>query len=407
MSENTISQHSAALRVVQSDAPALVTEQQQATSWAAPPQQKKKRLNGVTLSFLLLVILPTIAMAVYATYFATARYASEFRVMIRDSEPLGGLTGVAQMFGVGESQSGNDANAIVQFLQSREAPEEVLKTIDLYEMYQDTSIDVFSRMHGNSSIEALTRHWNRMVTAYYDKVTGTIVVQVNAFTPEQSHEIALTVLAASDALINRMTQNIREDSLRFARQEVADAEAKLAENRKAAQALRDRLQILDPLQSAESNLKLAASLQQTIAEKRSQLIAQSQHLDPDAPSIIANKNQIAGLEAELARVNTLNTETDGSSGENMPLSAVFAEFQAVMDDAEFAERAYISTLASLEAARAEVRRKQVYLSVIVPPKVPGESIFPKPIMLTASTCAIALAVWLIALMGVYAVREHM
>lgn len=406
MSENTPSQQAVALRVVQPGGVAVPDEKPQTTAWAAPPQQKKKRLNGVTLSFVLLVILPTIAMAVYSIYYATPRYASEFRVMIRDSEPLGGLTGVAQMFGVGESQIGNDANAIVQFLQSREAPEEVLKNIDLYEMYQSETIDVFSRMHSQNSIEALTRHWNRMVKAYYDKATGTIIVQVNAFTPEESHEIATAVLTASDALLNRMTQNIREDSLRFARQEVADAEAKLDANRKAAQALRDRLQILDPLQSAESNLTLAASLQQAIAEKRSQLIAQSQHLDPDAPSIIANKNQLAGLEAELARVNNLNTATDGD-GENVPLSAVFAEFQAVMDDAEFAERAYLSTLASLEAARAEVRRKQVYLSVIVPPKVPGESVFPKPIALTASTFAIALAVWMIALMGVYAVREHM
>lgn len=106
---------------------------------------------------------------------------------------------------------------------------------------------------------------------------------------------------------------------------------------------------------------------------------------------------------QIYPTKTLNIVT-GDSMRKILATAVFDELQEARNGVKFAERAY---LASLEAARAEVRRTQVYLSVIVPPKVHGESVFPKPIAHTASTFAITSAVWMIALMRAYAVREHM
>ena len=99
------------------------------------------------LSFLLMVVAPTIAATYYTAFWASNRFVSEFRVAVRAIQPIK-TGGMADLFGfAGVSQAGNDFNAVVQYLQSRKAIEDLgpprppKKTA-----YDNPSIDWFSRL---------------------------------------------------------------------------------------------------------------------------------------------------------------------------------------------------------------------------------------------------------------------
>ena len=365
-----------------------------------------RRTSWMKLSFLLVVVLPSIVAGLYSLLLATPRFTSEFRAAIRSAEPMKS-GGIAEIFGIGGvSQSGNDASAVVQYLHSRDSVEALERRIPLRSKFTDDSIDFISRYHGPSEIEPLTRYWNSMIEAYYETSTGTVVVKVTAFSPADALNLARLMLSDSEELINKLSRRVREDSVAFAEGELAKAEARLADARKQLQALQDKEAILDPMKSAEVNTGLATKLKEQIAQRNAELATMRSRLARDAPSVRTAEETIAGLKRELAHIEGQATVTAGTES-GRPLSTVFGAFQQVADQKSFAEKAYLSALSSLESARVEANRQQVYLSVIVAPGLPQEASFPRPLRQIGLTLMISLAVWLVGLLSVYSVREHM
>jgi capsular polysaccharide transport system permease protein len=360
------------------------------------------------LSFLVLVVAPTIAATYYTTSWASNRFVSEFRVAVRSIQPIK-TGGMADLFGfAGVSQAGNDSNAVVQYLQSRKAIEDLggAKTVEA--AYDDPSIDWFSRLRTGPPIEELTRYWDRMVDSYYESSTGTVIVRVSAFAPSDAYRIAAQLLANAEALVNRLSERARNDSVAFATQEVSEAEARLTDVRAKLKVMQDQESILDPQKTAEMTLSLVAKLKEQIANKNAALSTQRAQLSADAPSVQATKEEIGGLQRELAKVEAQVTALPSKpNGGDRPLTSVLGAFQQLADDKVFAEKAYQSALTSLETARMDASKQQVYLATIVPPGLPEEASFPKPARQIALTFGVAMAIWLIGLLGVHSVREHM
>lgn len=361
------------------------------------------------ISFILVVIVPILAVAFYTLAWATPRFASEFRAVIRTTEPMRSA-GLPEVFGiVGMSQSTTDANSVVQYIHSRDAVEAVEKRFPLRQAVTEDSIDIFSRFLGRPEIEALTRYWNKMADAYYEASTGTIIVRVTAFTPRDALTLARLLLEDSENLVNRMSRRVREDSVAFAEGEVAKAEARLSEVRRRYQLLQDKESMLDPQMTAAANINLASKIREQIAQRSAELATIKGRLAPNAPSVRAMEETIAALRLELDRVEAQSTAAGAVAGSTTerPLSSVFGVFQQIGDERAFAEKAYLSALGSLEAARMDAARQQVYLAVIVPPALPEEADFPRPIRQILMTAVIALCLWLIGLLTAYSVREHM
>jgi capsular polysaccharide transport system permease protein len=375
---------------------------------SASRQRRSWTRSLALLSFLAMVVAPTIAATYYTMFWASDRFVSEFRVAVRSIQPIK-TGGMADLFGfAGVSQAGNDSNAVVQYLQSRQAIKDLggAKTVQV--VYDDPSIDWFSRLRAGPPIEELTRYWDRMVDSYYESSTGTIIVRVSAFRPSDAYRIAAQLLANAEALVNRLSERARYDSVAFAAQELSQAESRLTDVRAKLKVLQDQESILDPQKTAEMTLSLAAKLKEQIANKNAALSTQRAQLSADAPSVQATRDELAGLQRELAKVEAQVTALPlKANGGEKPLTSVLGAFQQLADDKVFAEKAYQSALTSLETARMDASKQQVYLATIVPPGLPEEAAFPKPAREIALTFGVALAIWLIGLLGVHSVREHM
>ena len=73
---------------------------------------------------------------------------------------------------------------------------------------------------------------------------------------------------------------------------------------------------------------------------------------------------------------------------------------------EFADKQLASALASLEQARNEVQRKQLYLERVAQPSKPDVAVLPKRLKAVGTTLAAGLLVWLVLRMLIAGVREH-
>jgi capsular polysaccharide transport system permease protein len=356
------------------------------------------------LSFLALVAAPTVAWGAYLTFFASYAYTSEFRVAVRSVEPMQ-MMSFSSILGLGNlSQSAQGANAIVQYLRSRKAVEDVDKSLGVRAFFSSPSVDYLSRLHDDGEIEKLVRYWQRMIDAYYETSTATIIVRVTAFSGEQAYSIATETLKLSEKLVNEMSERARRDTVAVAESGVAKSKTQLTAATDKLRDLRNRYNIIDPKLSAESISGLFNKIRQDLINKRVIVETMQKSLDPDAPSLIEAQAQLRALERQTEALGGEATKGDGSRAPI--LSTAISSFEQATSELDFATKFYESELAALKQAEIEAGRQQLYLATIVPPEPPEEASFPRPALGTLKVFLVALALWLVGAVAVSAVREH-
>ena len=364
----------------------------------------RARAGRLPYGFVLIVCVPTILAAVWLCCFASDRYVAEFKASVRSIEQTKGA-GLPALLGLTSlSGAGNDAYAVVQYLQSREALEAIDARIGLRAEWSSPDIDVWSRFDPHGPIEDFLRVWRARLNASYETTNGTITVRVTSFRPESAQAIATAALQLSEALVNRLSTRARSDTVEFAAGEVQKAEARLAAVDARIEAFRDREQVIDPRRTADSFLAMATKLREEIASTSADIAVQQGYLDEAAPSLTVSRAKLGSLNRELEKLSGQTTAVPSAGGR--PLSAVLGEYDQLESERAFAEKNYQSALTSLETARIEATRQQIYLTTIVNPQLPQEAAFPKPSRDLAVTFGACLLIWLIGTLAVHAIREH-
>ncbi|WP_395662025.1 hypothetical protein [Aestuariivirga sp.] len=352
--------------------------------------------------FMVVVIAPTVIMAIYTVGIKSPEYTSEFRVIVR-SPNTSGNAGFAAVLGLsGSSATSADSQAVVQYLQSREAIDDLEDRIRIRKRFSDMKIDVFSRANTDDTIESFVRYWNRISEIWYESTTGTVIARFSAFSPADAITIAKESLKLSEELINRMSERARSDVVEASQREVVAAEARLLDVNNRLRQLREAESTFDPKLTVEADLTLMASLEQQIAQLNARLSVQLGSLQANAPSVKDIRQQIDGLEQELKKIRINMTSIEGSGS----LFQLMADFDQLYSEKSFAEKAYQSALASLEAARVEAARKQLYLATIVRPEVAQEASSPQPLKELSLVFVVCFFVWAALTFTLRSILEH-
>ncbi|MBV8453402.1 MAG: capsule biosynthesis protein, partial [Deltaproteobacteria bacterium] len=121
---------------------------------------------------------------------------------------------------------------------------------------------------------------------------------------------------------------------------------------------------------------------------------------PNSPQIPLVKTRIASLEQLIAE------QRAKLSGENNSVVTALSEYERLMLERELAEKALASAFTSLEAARLEAQRQQLYLEPIAQPNLPDYPLYPRRVAsftMVLVSCLVAYGiVWLL----VVSAREH-
>lgn len=386
-----------------------------------PRKVKKRRSTGLWASFLLMVALPTLAAGLYYGLVVSNQYVSEFRFAVRsqDFSPAGASAASTALGTAARAGIYTDNFLVIDYLSSRQAVEDLMKTVDLRAMYSRAGVDRLSRLRGEETIENLVTYWQSMIDASFDMATGLALVRVRAFTPEDAHVIAATLVGQSEKLVNEVSGRARRDAVKFAEADVARAEERLRGARAGLRQFRDVEQTPDAARTAGGTLDLAMKLRGELAGLQSQLASLRTYMDPNAPTvkvlesrIAATVKQIAAIEREIGKggrdagAAALAAAGTATAGAQPVLSDMLSNYEDVDLSRQFAEKYYETTLSALELARSEAAAQQTYVATYVQPALAQASEYPRRVVSILIVFLAAGALWFISVMIFYSIRDH-
>lgn len=350
--------------------------------------------------FWLTVVLPTLAAILYFGFIAADVYISESRFVVRSPErqtasPLGML-----LKGTGFTRSQDDSYTVQDYILSRDAMRALDEKLKLRAAFGKG--DVFSRFPGldwDDSFENMHRYYQKMVGVQLDPVSSIATVTVRAFSAEEAQKINQYLIEMSEALVNQLNERGRQDMIRFAANEVAEAEKKARDAALALARYRNEKGVIDPEKQSTIPLQQIAKLQDELIATKAQL-AQLQMLTRDNPQIPVLKQRIQMLESEI------ELESARVAGSGRSLASKAAEFQRLALDKEFADKQLASALVSLEQARNEARRQQLYLERIAQPNLPDAAMEPRRLRNILAVFVLGLIAWGVLSMLIAGIREH-
>lgn len=355
---------------------------------------KKNRL------FWVIVVFPTILAVLYFGLIASDVYISESRFIVRSPErqnasPLGML-----LKGSGFSRAQDDSYSVQDYILSRDAVHAVNEKIDLRAAFGKG--DIFGRfpgLDGDDSFENMHIFYKKVVNVRLDSLSSIGTLSVRAFSAKEARDINAELLRKAEELVNQLNERGRQDLIRFADQEVAKAEEKAKSAALTLAKYRNSKGVIDPEKQSSIPLQQIAKIQDELISSKA-LLSQLQISARDNPQIPLLKNKIRILE------NEIQSENQKITGGDRSLASKAADFQRLALDKEFADRQLASAMASLEQARNEAQRQQLYLERIAQPSLPDIAMEPrrfKSILITMIACIVLWGIMSLLLAGV---REH-
>jgi len=360
--------------------------------------------------FLLLVILPTLLAALYFYAVAAPQYVSEARFVVnsRSSDAnaqmsaMRGLAGAA-LGGFGGAASG-EANSVRDFLTSLDAVKEADDRLDLISLWRRPEADFLARLW-DTEPELLTRYYNSMVNVTLDPTTNVTTLRVRSFRPQDSLTLAEALLESAEALVNRLSERARNDTLRLAQQEIDIAERRVLESRSAMVRFREQERDLDSAGTAQAAVAPRGQLEAALAQARAELTERLQFMRPDNPALQVTRNRIEALERQIVAERSRHTDTNAVV-DNAVLSRQLAAYERLMLERQFADQQLASATASLESARVEVQRQHLYLARIVQPNLAVYPLYPRKLTNLASIFVVLAIAYGIGWLLIVGMREH-
>lgn len=358
-----------------------------------------KKPNGI---FLISVVIPTALAIVYYGLVASDLYVSESRFVVRSPQRQAQTSVVGALLqGTGFSRAQDDTYPVIDYIQSRDALTELNKGNRIYNAFTEHG-DLLSRFLPaiDPSFEALWKYYTKKVASVeLDSTSAIATLQVRAFTSADATQINEQLLELSEHLVNRMNQRAAYDSVRFAQMQVDEATSKAKDAAASLATFRNANTVFDPERQSALQLQQVTALQAQLYSSQSQL-AQLQSISPLNPQVAVLGTNIASLEQQIRDAN------GGVTGDKRSLSAKAGAYARLQLDSQFADKQLASAMTTLDGARAEAQRKQLYLERLIEPNRPDVAIEPKRLRGIATTFVLGLIAWASLSLLIASIREH-
>jgi capsular polysaccharide transport system permease protein len=370
------------------------------------PQRRGRSIMAWTLA--LFVAVPTILATVYFGLIASDQYVVEMRFAVKNTNQSQSTDVLGLFAGIPAATSAvTDSYIVIDHMMSRELLDKLEEKIGIRAIYSRPEVDYLSRFDNSESSEEFVKYWRKMVKASFDGASQIVAVDVKAFTPEDAKLVAENILLLSEDLVNDLSARARADAVKHAQQEVKRMEDRLRVNRTALRSFRDTEQEFDPAKKVESRYVILGKLEEEVTSRKARLSNLRSFMGAEAPSVKVLLSEIAGLERQLEEERAkLGRAELGKGGTTQSIGGLAANYEELVVDREFAEKSYLSALASLERARIEADRQQRYLAAFVRPTLPQEALYPKRILAICAVFGISLVLWALGVLITYAVRDH-
>lgn len=373
---------------------------------------KMMRRRALIASFVGMVLLPAIAISIYIFLIASDQYHSTTAFAVRNSQATPATEVLGMVLNTGGESTTSNSYILHDYLQSQAIVEDISKTIDLEEIFNNNGADWYFRMGKDQSIEDKVDYWNDMVSVNFDATSGVIFVEVRAFSAEDALKLSTLVLGQSELLVNQISESSRRQSVRFAEESVARAEARLKVIRKQLVNYREETQEVSPEENARIAAEMIGQLDQAVAAKETEKNTLMTYLDAESPKIRMLTREIESLRQQIDTerkrlgAGTFLTQNTGKEDKGRSISFRIADYSELALEKEFAEQLYTTALAGLEQARHEADAKHIYLATFIPPTLSEDAQYPDRYIYALCAFLLIFGVWIVCVLGYYNIRDR-
>jgi capsular polysaccharide transport system permease protein len=352
--------------------------------------------------FIVTVVVPFLLSILYFGFLASDVYISESKFVVRSPEKPS-PTGVGVILqNVGFTSGNDEVYAAQSFAVSRDALRAINQNDAFEKAYTRDDIFVLDRFNPLGlfgSFEDLYEYFRTKVKLLNDTTTSISTLTVRAYTPEEAQRVNQRLLQMSEATVNRLNVRGRQDVVRMAQNEVAQAKSQAQSAAVALAGFRNRYGVLDPQKQAEAQMQMVSKLQDSLIGAKTEL-AQLQRYTPLNPRIPIVQSQIATIQAEMEK------ELGKVAGNRGSLAQSAVQYERLLLESELANKQLTGALTTLEQARNEAQRQQAYVERIVQPNLPDAPMEPRRLRGILATLALSLVAYGILRMLLAGVKEH-
>lgn len=371
------------------------------------------RRFALWFSFFLFVLAPTIASVVYFAFIASDQYAAEMRFVVRlgpqqESSSNSALsTLVTAMAGNAASVSAGsteDAYIVASYIHSRAILDDVVKAVNLQDIFSRPEADFYARLKPNATSEEVEDYWAKMVSTYIDSQSGIVTVKVRAFRPEDAVLLATTIGMLSEKLVNEIALRARQDALRRATDEVSRAQNLVYASLSEMERFRNTQGMIDPVQAATDTGKLLVAVLGEELAVENQVFVARRSLSPDSPSVRNLQSKLDGLKRQSAALRQQIAGNKSTSGSNV--ASAIAKYEELAVKQKLSESLYTLAENGLDRARRTAESQSVYLTMFVKPGLPEEYSYPKRFVFPSVIAVSCLILWSIGALIAASIEDH-
>lgn len=363
-------------------------------------RRRKSALLFARLS--IFVLLPTILAAIYFYTIATPMYAAKTQFVIQqaDSPSASGMGGLLSKTPMATAQ---DSIAVQGYLQSQVAMQRLEQDNGFREHFSSPEIDVIQRLPPDASESAAYKLYKKNIRISYDPTEGVVKMEVTAADPQKAVEYSQALIGYAEEQVDQMTQRMREDQMKGARESYEDAERKYAEANSRVVELQQKFKIL----SSEAEVGLITTqigqLETQLTQDQLSLAQMESNANPNKARMEPLKRRIDTLQSQIAELRGKLTE-EGQDG--VSLAQVQSDLLVAQADAATRQMLLAQSLQAMETSRVEANRQTRYLSVAVAPVAPDEAAYPRAFENTLVVLLIFAGIYLMVSMTVAILREQ-
>lgn len=364
-------------------------------------RRRRRRSMLLAARLFIFVLLPTIMAGIYFYTIATPIYAAKSEFVIQQAEPTAaGLSGLLSKTPMATAQ---DSITVQGYLQSQDAMQRLEADNGFRAHFSDPSIDPIQRLAADSTETAMYKLYKKTVRIAYDPTEGVIKMEVKAASPEKAVEFSEALIGYAEEQVDNMTQRVREDQMKGARESYEDAERKYQEANVKVVQLQEKFKVL----SSEVEISLITSqisqLDTQLTQDKLSLAQMEANQNPNKARMEPLQRRIATLEEQIAILRAKLTENDA---DGLSLAQVQSDLLVAQADAQTRQLLLAQSLQAMETARVEANRQTRYLSIGVHPVAPDEAAYPRAFENTAVVLLIFVGIYLMISMTVAILREQ-
>ena len=212
------------------------------------------------------------------------------------------------------------------------------------------------------------------------------------------------MVTLSEDLVNSVAKRPQMDSVRFAEAEVRRTEGRLKAARDELMDYRLKEGLVDPSGALSTNVALVQTLRGQLMQQQADLATLlSQQQNPNTPAAQSLRSRIAATKDQLDKmVKEVSKDREG----NRVLTELVGRYERLDLERQYAQAAYVAAQQAFDQARANAAAQHLYLTPYVRPVLAESSTYPKRGQSTFIAALAFFGIWILGLMVVRAVGEH-